>query len=186
MTDEKTLEEFHDRLQHAVGDMSYRKLGRLTDTHPETVRRYMQGQAPSTTFLINFCRAFGISADWLLTGRGAMRCSDIRMNALRLANPSELLGALAVSLANQTERLTRIEQLATPSDAKSDRNSMHEHKLDTRPKAMKLSMDNSDTHEDHACCVSEATKPTPHQVAESTDESKSVTRIREALSRRTA
>lgn len=164
--------------------MSYRKLGRLTDTHPETVRRYMQGQAPSTTFLINLCRAFGISADWLLTGRGAMRCSDIRMNALRMANPSELLSALATSLSDQTERLARLEQISSgPEAAKTDTNFVREHKPDLRPKAMKLGVHTSETIA--------AEQPQPrvneeHFIADSTDESECVSRIRTALSKRSA
>lgn len=164
--------------------MSYRKLGRLTDTHPETVRRYMQGQAPSTTFLINLCKAFGISADWLLTGRGAMRCSDIRMNALRLANPSELLNALAASLSDQTERLARLEQISSGADsAKTESNSVREHKPDLRPKAMKLGMHKN---ESNAAEQPEPRANEEHFVADSTDESECVSRIRSALSKRSA
>lgn len=184
MSNEQCLIEFHDRLQHAVSDMSYRKLGRLTDTHPETVRRYMQGQAPSTTFLINLCKAFGISADWLLTGRGAMRCSDIRMNALRLANPSELLNALAASFADQTERLARLEQISMDLDGvRAESNTVREHKPETRPKASRLGLNTSEP------VVAKQAEPIAiesHTLADSTDESDCVSRIRTALSKRSA
>ena len=41
----------HDRLSTAVGKRTYRSLSDLTGVHPETVRRYMQGQAPSVEFV---------------------------------------------------------------------------------------------------------------------------------------
>ena len=56
--------ELHDRLAKCAGNHTFRRLGELTQTHPETVRRYMQGQAPS--------------ADFLSTGNGALDtgCTD--------------------------------------------------------------------------------------------------------------
>ena len=57
-------------MQSAVGDRTYRHIGELTKTHPETVRRYMQGQLPATDFIASLCEALNISGDWLLTGRG--------------------------------------------------------------------------------------------------------------------
>ena len=101
---------FHTRLNEAGGNVSYRKLGRMTDTHPETVRRYMHGQAPSAIFLTNLCRALGISGDWLLTGRGPMKCNEMRSHALSQADPSELMGAMANSLAGLFHRMDRLEQ----------------------------------------------------------------------------
>ena len=38
---------------------------------PENARRYMQGMAVSLNFVRSFCRAFNVSADWLLEGRGS-------------------------------------------------------------------------------------------------------------------
>ena len=101
---------FHDRLNEAAGEVSYRKLGRLTDTHPETVRRYMQGQAPSATFLTNMCHMMGISGEWLLTGRGPMKCADMRTHALSQADPAELLTAVANTLTDLCDRMDRIER----------------------------------------------------------------------------
>lgn len=101
--------DFHARLNEAAGTISFRKLGRLTDTHPETVRRYMQGQAPSATFLTNLCRALGISGEWLLTGKGPMKCTDLRSHALSQADPSELMTAVADTLTDLCDRMDRLE-----------------------------------------------------------------------------
>ena len=102
--------DFHARLNEAVGTVSYRKLGGLTDTHPETVRRYMQGQAPSATFLTNLCRVLGISGEWLLTGKGPMKCAQIRSHALNQADPSELMTAVANTLTDVCDRMDRLER----------------------------------------------------------------------------
>lgn len=106
-----TSAHFHDRLQAAAGDHSYRQLGEMTDTHPETVRRYMQGQAPSAAFITNLCRANGISGEWLLSGRGPMRVKDIKSHALKHADPNELMGAVAHVLTQLIERVDRLERL---------------------------------------------------------------------------
>src|SRR5262245_11814116 len=75
----------HERLVVAVGDRTFRHIGELTKTHPETVRRYMGGQAPSTDFLAALCTTLSLNADWLLTGRGVMRLDEQRSQALREA-----------------------------------------------------------------------------------------------------
>jgi hypothetical protein len=61
------------RLRSVTGPMTFREIGKLTLTHPENARRYMQGMAVSLGFFKNFCRAFNVSADWLLEGRGSMQ-----------------------------------------------------------------------------------------------------------------
>lgn len=99
----------HDRLRAIAGEHSYRRIGELTETHPETVRRYMQGQAPSAEFLTRVCEVFGVSGQWLLTGRGAMRASEIRTRALREAEVTELLGALVDGVGDLLQRLERTE-----------------------------------------------------------------------------
>ncbi|MBO6514101.1 MAG: hypothetical protein JJ974_09065 [Phycisphaerales bacterium] len=101
---------FHDRLNLAVGDTSYRQLGTLTDTHPETVRRYMQGQAPSAAFMTNLCRSLGISGEWLLSGQGPMKVRDMRTHALKHADANELMGAIANTLTQLIERVDRLER----------------------------------------------------------------------------
>ncbi|MEQ9206459.1 MAG: hypothetical protein RLN78_03750 [Phycisphaerales bacterium] len=101
---------FHDRLNLAVGDTSYRQLGTITETHPETVRRYMQGQAPSAAFMTNLCQNLGISGEWLLSGQGPMRVRDIRTHALKNADANELMGAIANTLTQLIERVDRLER----------------------------------------------------------------------------
>lgn len=104
------MSDLHERLASAVGKTTYRKLGELTETHPETVRRYMQGQAPSATFLAQVCSSFGICGEWLLTGKGPMRVEEVRSHALQQADPSELLGAIANNLSDLGERMDRLER----------------------------------------------------------------------------
>ena len=101
---------FHDRLNDAVGEMTYRQLGDLTDTHPETVRRYMQGAPPSAAFLTNLCQALGISGEWLLSGHGPMKVRDLHTHALKHADPNELMGAIANTLTHLIERVDRLER----------------------------------------------------------------------------
>ena len=83
----------------------------MTDTHPETVRRYMQGHAPSAAFLTNMCRVLGVSGEWILTGRGPMKCTDLRSHALNEAKPSELLTAVADTMTDLCERVDQLEQV---------------------------------------------------------------------------
>lgn len=92
-----------------VGHVTYRSLGEATGQHPETVRRYMQGQSPSVEFLAALCARYDISAQWLLTGQGAMKQSAARAHALKEANPAELLSAVAAALEKLTLRVDRIE-----------------------------------------------------------------------------
>jgi len=101
----------HERLAAVVGQRSSRYVGELTNTNHETVRRYLAGQAPSTEFLQAVCRAFGLSADWLLLGKGPMKAADVRDHALRQADPSELLTALSVAVERLIERVDRLEQM---------------------------------------------------------------------------
>lgn len=102
--------DFHDRLTMAAGQVSYRKLGTLTETHPETVRRYMQGHAPSASFLTNLCRVLGISGEWMLTGRGPMKVAQMKSHALNQADPSELMTAVANTLTDLCDRMDRMER----------------------------------------------------------------------------
>lgn len=99
----------HERLQLVIGTRSYRALADLTACNPETVRRYMQGQAPSVEFLAALCSALEINGEWLLCGRGPMRVRDVRAHALKDASGTELLGALATGVEGIAERLERLE-----------------------------------------------------------------------------
>jgi transcriptional regulator with XRE-family HTH domain len=102
---------FHERLAAVVGQRSSRHIGDLTSTNHETVRRYLTGFAPSIEFVQAVCKAFGVSAEWLLTGKGPMKASDIRRNALREADAGELLTALATTVETLIARVDRLEIL---------------------------------------------------------------------------
>ena len=103
--------ELHRRLHAAAGNRSFRHLAELTETNPETVRRYMQGQAPSVSFVSALCGALSINCEWLLTGRGTMRCADVRRAVLRDAEASELFGAMAITIETLIDRVDRLEVL---------------------------------------------------------------------------
>src|SRR4051812_49952436 len=69
----------------------------------------MQGQSPSAEYLAAVCSALGINGEWLLTGRGPMRHAEIRSQALREANATELLTAMAATLERLLDRVERLE-----------------------------------------------------------------------------
>lgn len=103
------LSSLHERIRTVVGSMTFRALAEATKQHPETVRRYLHGQAPSAEFLSALCFKFDVNAQWLLTGQGPVRHTETRADALREANPTELLSAIAAALERLTDRIDRIE-----------------------------------------------------------------------------
>lgn len=106
----ETDSPLHERMRSLVGRRSNREVGDLTGTNAETVRRYLSGQSPSVEFLTALCVATQASPEWLLTGRGPMRQSDVRAHALQGANAHELLGAIAQTLEKLIERVERLER----------------------------------------------------------------------------
>ncbi len=102
----------HHRLREAAGSRSYRHVAELTQTHPESVRRYMQSHSPSFEFIAAFCGALGVSADWLIHGHGPMLARDIPGRTLTMAEPGDLLQALAQQLELFAARLARVEAYA--------------------------------------------------------------------------
>ncbi len=100
----------HERLRAAAGQRTNRTLSELTDTAPETVRRYMTTHAPAAEFLGLFCSSLGINGDWLLTGRGPMKTSDVQCHALGEARAGDLLGAMAGSIEVLIDRVDRTEK----------------------------------------------------------------------------
>lgn len=59
------------RLRAVTREFSHRELAELTGMSHETVRRYLEGKVPGPGFIKRLCEALGLSADWLLLGRGA-------------------------------------------------------------------------------------------------------------------
>jgi len=106
-----TMAGLHERIHEVVGDRSYRAIGDLTSHHPETIRRYLSGQAPGIEFLAALCHKLDVSADWLLTGRGPMRASDARAEALRAPSEHDRLAAIVSTLEALAGRLDRIESI---------------------------------------------------------------------------
>lgn len=104
------LSGLHDRLNAAVGERTYRHIGDLTNTHPETVRRYMHGQSPSIEFVAALAGALGLSGDWILTGRGPMKIEDAKAHHLQQSTAGDLLGAMAGNLERLIDRVDRLEQ----------------------------------------------------------------------------
>ena len=100
----------HERVRAAAGERTNRVLAELTGASPETVRRYMSGQAPSVEFLSAFCRALEHNGDWLLTGRGPMKAVDVKHHALGEARAADLLGAMAGSIETLIDRVDRMEK----------------------------------------------------------------------------
>ena len=114
----EAVSPLHERLLAAVGDRTYRRIGELTKTHPETVRRYLQGQSPSVDFVMSLCSALSVSGQWLLTGEGPMKAADVRDHALQDANPGELLSAIAGTLDKLGDRLDRLERFVQGLDVR--------------------------------------------------------------------
>ena len=95
-----SAEPLRERLRLAVQGESCRDVGERTATHPETVRRYLSNGTPSTDFIRNVAEAYGISADWLLCGRGCAMRHDQLDATLRTASFRQLLEALGDRLGS--------------------------------------------------------------------------------------
>jgi len=108
----------HRRLASVVGERSYAAVAEMTRTTPATARRYLRGHAPSVEFLQELCDRCEINAHWLLTGHGPMHARDVKEHALRHANPSELMGAIARALESLTDRLDRLETFIQTQEAR--------------------------------------------------------------------
>jgi hypothetical protein len=103
-------ERLHDRLRAAVGDRTFRRVGELTNTHPETVRRYLSGHAPSVDFVSRLAATLGLNINWILTGRGPMRLAEVKPQVLRDANATDLLTHVALAIERLEARVDRLER----------------------------------------------------------------------------
>lgn len=84
------------RLRHILGDKSFRTIAIETNSCAETVRRYLNGSPCSVEFISKVCIRYGVSAEWLLFGRGERNAgaADCEVQ-LREATPRELLGEVS-------------------------------------------------------------------------------------------
>lgn len=103
-------ERLHGRLQAAVGDRTFKRIGEMTNTHPETVRRYLSGHAPSVDFVSRLAATLGLNINWILTGRGPMRLAEVKPQALREANATDLLTHVALAIERLESRMDRLER----------------------------------------------------------------------------
>ena len=107
---EGSHDRLHDRLLTAVGDRTNRRIGDMTSTHPETVRRYLTGHAPSVDFISRLAHELGLNLNWLLTGRGPMRMAEIKPRALKEANATDLLTHVALAIETLESKVDRLER----------------------------------------------------------------------------
>lgn len=112
------LSPLHERLLSVIGDQTYRSIAKRTRSSSETVRRYLQGQAPSVEFLAAICDEFDLNANWLFTGEGARSNADQRAQTLRASSPAELLAAIADALELLTSRVDRLERFVQRVDTR--------------------------------------------------------------------
>lgn len=62
-----------ERLAKVCRGMGYRSVASCTGSSHESARRYILGiTRPDPEFLARVCEEFGVSAEWLLCGRGSM------------------------------------------------------------------------------------------------------------------
>ena len=103
-------ERLHDRLLQATGDRTLKRVGEITNTHPETVRRYLNGHAPSVDFVSRLADALGLNLNWILTGRGPMRMAEVKPHVLRDANATDLLTHVALAIERLETKVDRLER----------------------------------------------------------------------------
>ena len=111
MNTPKSKKLFRDRLILVAGELSFRELGKITETSPESVRRYMNGHTPSTVFVSKLCSGLGVSVGWLLLGNLPMMTLDVPHYIMKNANPEQLMAAVTAMLVDMAERLERLEKL---------------------------------------------------------------------------
>ncbi len=92
------MTDLHNRLRLVCAESTYARIGRLTGTHPETVRRYVAGDAPSAAFVAALCKATLLSADWLLCQRGRPLAAEPALVAPP-APPEDDIGAIRATIA---------------------------------------------------------------------------------------
>ncbi len=82
--------ELGERLSSLTKQLSYRQIGDATGYPPETVRRYMLGQAVRTDFIVRLCEAFELDANYILFGKSRSPA----LPELRLSSTRDLLSEI--------------------------------------------------------------------------------------------
>jgi transcriptional regulator with XRE-family HTH domain len=107
-------------------------VGSLTNTHPETARRYLSGKStPHPVFLATICDALGISEAWLLCGRG----SPYREAGPHgeHVTPREAAVAVRTSLWDLESRMAALEEMLEYPRRASGRRSGASSFVEARP-----------------------------------------------------
>lgn len=98
------------RLREAVGNDSAARVAERTRFGIYGVRRHLRGTGvPSLPFLITVSQVYGVSLEWLGTGRGMRREGDYARALLGTATLSELAHAIE-------DRLAALQELDPASD----------------------------------------------------------------------
>ena len=92
-----------ERARCALTGRSYRQIGLDTNTHPETVRRYLRDGRPCARFLAAICQAYGLNPAWLLLGRPPVTDPG-GTGPLRVVTVLELQGEQARVLGTACQR----------------------------------------------------------------------------------
>jgi transcriptional regulator with XRE-family HTH domain len=94
-----------ERFRSACAGISPTQVARLTGCNKETVRRYLNGQStPSAEAIAGVCSALGVSADWLLLGRGDPGRTHL-LSVMESRPAREALCALASELTRRIDTL---------------------------------------------------------------------------------
>lgn len=82
------------RLSVAAAGRRTAEVAIRTGVSMASVSRYIRERPPPLSFIAEFCRVFGVSADWLLLGRGPCRLTDVTRWAQESAGAADLFVAL--------------------------------------------------------------------------------------------
>lgn len=121
--DDPSLDTLHGRLLSVraleLADLSYGRIGEPIGMNHETVRRMFNGGTPTAALIAGLTSKFGISAHWLLLREGPRRCDEFARWAMRQADASDLLHALADKWVDVSDRLIQASRYLSMAEAKS-------------------------------------------------------------------
>lgn len=92
------------RLALALSNSTLNGVAARTKFAPQTVRKFLRkGKVPTLEFVLTVSHTYGLSLDWILTGRGMMHEEDYVRSLLRTATTAQLAAALADRLSTMNE-----------------------------------------------------------------------------------
>lgn len=96
---------FGERLKEAMGDMTYRELGRRSGLSETTIRKYIQGKIyPGIDSAALVAHACNVSMIWLLTGQSNDADNCLLADATPRNSPTQSTDQLAIMLQRIGER----------------------------------------------------------------------------------